>query len=107
MEFRRIGVAGAGNIGTGVVTDLVLHGICAVVVDVAQDVLARAQAAVLENVRCVPLLSKTLPRITTDEVLQRLVLTTELDELRPCEFIVENVTEDWETKKSLYGRLDR
>ncbi|MGI0018461.1 MAG: 3-hydroxyacyl-CoA dehydrogenase family protein, partial [Nitrosotalea sp.] len=77
------------------------------VVDVAQDVLARAQAAVLENVRCVPLLSKTLPRITKDEVLQRLVLTTELEELRSCEFIVENVTEDWGIKKSLYERLDR
>src|SRR5207253_2675734 len=43
-------------------TDLVLHGISAVVVDISQDILKRAQAAVLNNVRCVPLLSKTLPR---------------------------------------------
>ncbi|MGH8686772.1 MAG: 3-hydroxyacyl-CoA dehydrogenase family protein [Burkholderiales bacterium] len=107
MEFNRIGVAGAGNIGTGVVTDLVLHGIGTVVVDVARDALARTQAAVLENVRCAPLLSKTLPRLTKDEALQRMVLTTELEALASCDFIVENVTEDWQVKKSLYERLDR
>ena len=27
MELRKVGVLGAGNIGIGVVTDLVLHGI--------------------------------------------------------------------------------
>ena len=67
MEFRQIGVLGAGNIGIGVVTDLVLHGISAVVVDISEDILQRAQAEVLKNIRFVPLLSKTLPRITKEE----------------------------------------
>ena len=73
MDFSQIGVIGAGNIGIGVVTDLVLHGISAVVVDVSEEILQRAQAEVLNNVRVVPLLSKTLPRITADEALQRMV----------------------------------
>jgi len=51
MEFHQIGVLGSGNIGIGVVTDLLLHGISAVVVDISQDILQRAQAEVLENVR--------------------------------------------------------
>src|SRR5262245_26051178 len=106
MEFREIGVLGAGNIGIGVVTDLVLHGITAVVVDISEAQLRRAQTEVLNNVRVVPLLSKTLPRITKDEVLQRMVLTTELDPVASCDFIIENVTEDWEVKKPVYERLD-
>ena len=78
MEFRKIGVLGAGNIGIGVVTDLVLHGLSVVVVDLSEDVLKRAEAEVLKNVRFAPLLSKTLPRITKNEALQRMVLTTDL-----------------------------
>jgi 3-hydroxybutyryl-CoA dehydrogenase len=107
MEFRRIGVLGAGNIGTGVVTDLVLHGISAVVVDISEGVLKRAQTEVLNNVRVAPMFSKTLPRITKDEALQRMVLTTDLEDLASCDFIIENVTEDWEVKKPLYEKLDR
>ena len=49
MEFRQIGVLGAGNIGVGVVTDLVLHGITAVIVDISQEILRRAQAEVLKT----------------------------------------------------------
>jgi 3-hydroxybutyryl-CoA dehydrogenase len=104
--LRRIGVVGAGNIGSGVVTDLVLHGLSAVVVDLSRDRLERAQAAVLENIRCAPLFGKALPRITRESALERMQLTTDLRQLAECEFIVENVTEDWNTKKELYERLD-
>jgi len=107
VEFKRVGVLGAGNIGIGVVTDLVLHGISAVVVDISDKILTRAQAAILNNVRCVPLLSKTLPRITNDEAKQRMVLTTDLHDVASCDFIIENVTEDWPVKKSVYENLDR
>ena len=107
MEFKRIGVLGAGNIGTGVVTDLVLHGISAVVVDISEDILRRAQAAVLHNVRCVPLLSKTLPRLSKEDALQRMVLTTDLRAVASCDFVIENVTEDWGVKKAVYEDLDR
>src|SRR2546422_3694731 len=106
MEFRTIGVVGAGNIGIGVVTDLVLHGISAVVVDISEDILKRAETEVLNNIRVVPLLSKTLPRITRAEALQRMVLTTDLKDVASCDFIIENVTEDWDVKKPVYENLD-
>jgi 3-hydroxybutyryl-CoA dehydrogenase len=107
MELGRIGVIGAGNIGVGVVTDLVLHGMSATAVDVSEDILERARTAVLENVRFAPLLSKTLPRVTRDQALQRLSLTTRLDDVAGCDFIIENVTENWEIKARVYDELDR
>src|SRR5882672_4121621 len=107
MKFQRVGVLGAGNIGIGVVTDLVIHGMTAVAVDISEDILKRAQTEVLNNVRVVPLLSKTLPRITKDEARQRMVLTTDLEDVASCDFIIENVTEDWDVKKPVYENLDR
>jgi 3-hydroxybutyryl-CoA dehydrogenase len=107
MEFGKVGVLGAGNIGIGVVTDLILHGISAVVVDISEEILQRTQADVLKNIRVVPLLSKTLPRITKEEALTRMVLTTDLRDLASCDFVIENVTENWEIKKEVYENLER
>jgi 3-hydroxybutyryl-CoA dehydrogenase len=88
------------------VTDLVLHGIGAVVVDTSERVLKRAQTEILNNIRFSRLLSKMLPRITRDAALERMLLTTDLDDVAGCDFIIENVTEDWETKKRLYEQLE-
>lgn len=107
MSLKRIGVLGAGNIGIGVVTDVVLHGLSAVVVDVSNEILERAQASVLNNVRTAPLLSKSLPRVTRDDAMQRMVWTTKLEDVASCDFIVENVTEDWALKQALYRQLDQ
>jgi 3-hydroxybutyryl-CoA dehydrogenase len=107
MEFRKVGILGAGNIGVGAVTDLVLHGISAVVVDISEAILQRAQAEVLKNIRVVPLLSQTLPRITQEVAVARMALTTDLRELASCDFVIENVTENWEIKKQVYEDLER
>src|SRR2546430_413345 len=106
MDFKRIGVLGAGNIGIGVVTDLVLHGISAVAVDISEDILKRAQAAVLNNVRCVPLLSKTLPRITKDEAMQRMVLPPDLRDGASCHSTIETWTEAGAAKKRVSKNLE-
>jgi len=107
MEFKKVAVVGAGTIGIGVVTDLVMHGLSAVVVDISAEILQRARSEVLKNVRVAPLLSKTLPRVTRDEAAQRMVLTTRLEDVASCDFVIENVTEDWGIKKPVYEQLER
>ena len=76
-------------------------------VDISEDILQRAQADVLKNIRFAPLLSKTLPRITKEEAVTRMVLTTDLRDVASCGFIIENVTENWEIKKQVYENLER
>jgi 3-hydroxybutyryl-CoA dehydrogenase len=106
MKLSKVGVIGAGTIGTGVVTDLVLHGIKAVVVDKSEQALAKAKADVLRNVRFAPLVSKKLARLSRDHVLQQMVLTQKIEDAADCEFIVENVPERWEIKRPVYEQLD-
>ncbi len=51
MMMTRVAVIGVGNIGIGAMTDLVLHGIEAVGVDVTDEALKRAEEEILRNVR--------------------------------------------------------
>jgi 3-hydroxybutyryl-CoA dehydrogenase len=107
MEIRKVAVLGAGNIGVGVVTDLILHGISAVVVDVSSEILGRAKAQILDHVRYAPMLAPSLPRLTKDEAARRMTLTTDLNDIGSCDFVIENVTENWDIKRQLYQELDR
>ena len=106
MTFRSIGVIGAGVIGVGVATDLLIHGLHTVLVDVSDDVLQRAKNEVLAQVRVAPMLGKHLPRVTREQAAQQLELATDLHHVSSCDFIIENVTEDWKTKQAVYERLD-
>jgi 3-hydroxybutyryl-CoA dehydrogenase len=107
MQLTKVGVVGAGNIGTGVVADLVLHSISVVIVDVSKQVLERAETKILKTIRFAPLLSKTVSKLSKSKALEFMLFTTNFDELAPCEFVIENVTEDWKVKKEVYERLDR
>jgi 3-hydroxybutyryl-CoA dehydrogenase len=107
MKLETVGVLGAGNIGIGVVTDLVLHGLNAVVVDISKEQLAKAEAEVIKNIRFAPLLLKSAPRLTREEALKRMAFTEDANKVSSCDFIIENVTEDWDIKKRVYEALDR
>ncbi len=106
MKFSTIGVVGAGNIGTGVVTDLVLHGLNAVVVDISDAALRKAEDEVLKSVRFAPMFSKTLPRVSREEAARRMTFSRELKDLAGCDMIIENIPEKWEIKRPIYEQLD-
>jgi len=106
MKLKTIVVVGAGNIGVGVVTDLILNGLEAVVIDVSDAILNRAREEILKNVRFAPLLSKAAPRLSKADALKRMRLTTRLEDAAQGDFIIENVTEEWAVKKQVYESLE-
>ena len=107
MMMTRVAVIGVGNIGIGAMTDLVLHGIEAVGVDVTDEALKRAEEEILRNVRFAPVLSQTLPKMSKARVKELMTLTTDLNAAGRCDFVIENVTENWSIKRELYEKLDR
>lgn len=107
MTNRTVGVIGVGNIGTGAVVDLILHGFHTVAVEASAERLEHARAEVLKGIRFAPLLAKGAPKLTKEEALARLTFTTDLADTARCEFIIENVTEDPAIKQPVYEKLDR
>src|SRR5262249_6916575 len=89
------------------VTDLVLHDVRAIAVDVSEKSLAASRDTILQTAKLAPMFSKGAPKLSRDEILSRITFTTNLADVSKCEFIIENVTEDWNVKKPVYEEIDR
>jgi 3-hydroxybutyryl-CoA dehydrogenase len=106
MEINKVGVVGAGVMGVGVGQNLAQTGHQAVLVDVSPEILERAEKEIRRNLRFQGMLQKDAKRESPDAVLGRIAFTTNLEDLRDVDFVVENVPEKWEIKREVYPRLD-
>jgi 3-hydroxybutyryl-CoA dehydrogenase len=111
-DIKKVGIIGAGVMGVGVGQNVAQFGMEAVLVDVSDEVLARARAEIQKNLRFQGMFQKgaAASKGTTKEdsatVLGRIRFTTSLDDLGDVDFVVENVPEKWELKSPIYPRID-
>jgi 3-hydroxybutyryl-CoA dehydrogenase len=103
----KLGVVGAGTMGTGVAQLLAEGGHRVVLVDVSEAALDRARSAIGQSVRLAPLVRPSARRRDPGEVLDRIRLTTDLGDVHDADLVVENVTERWETKRDVYAEMER
>jgi 3-hydroxybutyryl-CoA dehydrogenase len=99
------GVAGAGVMGVGVAQNLAQCGHDVVLVDVSAQVLAHARAEIERNCRLSRLLGG--PALDPASVLAAITFAVGPGELAKAEIVIENITEDWAAKRSLYEEMDR
>ncbi len=104
VKFERVGVVGAGVIGSGVAQLFAQTGHEVTLVDISEEQLDRARRGVAKNLAMQAMLQKE--RINAAEVVARLHPARQLDALAGVDFVIENVTEDWELKRGIHERLD-
>ncbi len=104
-RFSTVGIVGAGVIGCGVTQSLVTTGHRVVLADVSDSVLKKSCATMRDQLRSMALFNDL--RVDIDEAMERIVMVTDLKELGAVDFVVENVTEDWEIKRTVYTALDQ
>ena len=98
MKIRKVGVIGAGSMGSGIVQKIAQEGITAVMVDVKEEFVQKG----MENIK--KTLSKAVERgIFTQEqakeILGRIKGTTEIKDVKGADLIIEAVFEDMNVKK--------
>jgi 3-hydroxybutyryl-CoA dehydrogenase len=105
MPFNRIGVAGAGLMGSGIAQAAAVSGFATVVRDVSQAALQRGEAAVRSSLDRLVAKDK-LDAAGRAAALGRLIWTTELAALGDCRLVIEAVPEDPDLKRALWHDLD-
>ncbi|MFJ4190549.1 3-hydroxyacyl-CoA dehydrogenase family protein [Kitasatospora sp. NPDC089509] len=103
----RIGVVGAGTMGTGVSQLFAEGGHRVVLVDIDRHALDRSRAAIADDLRLAPLVRPHDVPPDPEAVLERITFSTEAKDLSEADFVVENIVERWDAKRELYRELDR
>lgn len=106
MAIQRVGVVGCGLMGSGIAQVAAHAGFRVTVREVSQQVVDKGLQSIEKNLA--RLVEKgTLAAADRDEVRGRLRGTTNLDDLKDCDIVIEAILEQVGAKKELYGALDK
>ncbi|TET71733.1 MAG: 3-hydroxybutyryl-CoA dehydrogenase [Candidatus Aminicenantes bacterium] len=105
MTIKKIGIVGAGTMGTGIAQVAATSGFEIILNDVGEDYLQRS----------LKIIDKSLTKLSEkgkidedkDKILSRIKTTTSLSEFREVDFAVEAAFEDFEVKKKILLELDK
>ncbi len=104
-DIRRVGVLGCGLMGSGIAQVAAMAGYDTTVRDVSQAIWDKARGGIEKSLaKFVEKGKLTAP--DRDATLKRLHFTTNTPDLKPCDIVIEAVTEDLDLKNGLWKELD-
>lgn len=106
MEIKTIGVIGAGTMGSGIAQVAAEAGFEVIMRDIEDNFVHRGMSNINKNLgRAVDKGKKS--KEEADAIVGRVRGTTNLEDLKAADLVIEAVIENMDMKKELYGELDR
>ena len=104
-DIKRVGVLGCGLMGSGIAQTAAMAGYDTTVRDVSQTIWDKARGGIEKSLaKFVEKGKLTAPE--RDAALKRLHFTSNTADLKPCDIVIEAVTEDLDLKNGLWKELD-
>jgi 3-hydroxybutyryl-CoA dehydrogenase len=105
VNIRKVGVCGAGLMGNGIAQTCAAAGFDVVLMEVADAPLQRGMSSITKSLdKFVEKQKMTLAE--RDAVLGRITPTTNVNDLKDCDLVIEAVVENVEIKTKLFQQLD-
>jgi 3-hydroxybutyryl-CoA dehydrogenase len=102
MEIKKIAVVGAGVMGSDVAFDLASNGYEVLLKDISEHHLTDAREKIRAGYKGYKMIKPELKNVTVDDILGRIHFTTSYEGFLQSDLVIENVPEDWESKKAVY-----
>lgn len=104
-QINKIGVIGAGNMGSGIAQKIAQEGVPVVMIDTQETFVQRG----LNTIRTIleqGIERNLFTREKVDEILGRIEATTDLSRVADADLVIEAVFEDKKVKSELFKKLD-
>ena len=105
MEIKKVGVAGCGLMGGGIVQTCAQAGYQVVALEANEELLKKGLGVLERNLSGAVVKAK-LQQVDMDAILSRIQGTISVKDLADCDIVVEAIMEDLELKKKLFSELD-
>lgn len=105
MNVNTVAVVGAGTIGSGLAVDLAVHGYQVILNDLSEESLESAKKTMRSSLRSFRMLVPEYREINDDEILGKIRFESDTAALSEADFVIENITENYDDKARLYDGL--
>jgi len=106
MEIKKIGIVGAGTMGSGIAQIAAECGFLVVIRDIEDSLVQKGMEKIKKNLgRAVEKGKKEQQEV--EQVLQRLEGTVEIEKLKEADYVIEAAVENMEIKKKIFQELDQ
>lgn len=103
--IKTIGVVGAGTMGHGISQIAAQAGYRVILNDLNEEALERGLKAIRKNLDRAVSKGK-MEAAAADEAMEKITTTTELENLKDADLVIEVIVEKMEPKKALFEKLD-
>jgi len=106
MSIQTIGIVGAGSMGAGIANLVAIAGFQVILNDVKEEFLHNGLKRIDEFMGK----SVSKGKMTEEEkaaTLNRITITTDLENFKDTDVVIEVIIEDMQTKKDIFTKLDR
>ena len=104
--MKKIGIIGAGNMGSGIAQKTAQEGLSVVIVDVKPEFVEKGIDTIRKTLG-EAVERKILRPEQVEGVMDRIHGATDLAETRECDLVIEAIFEDMDVKKELFSKLDQ
>ena len=105
MEIKRIGVVGAGQMGSGIAEVVIASGFNVLMRDINQEAIERGRTRIATDLEKKVQKGKMASE-EKEAILRRLSTTTQLEDFRNCDFVIEAAIENIPLKGEIFKTLD-
>ncbi len=106
MSFKRVFIAGAGQMGSGIAQLIASYEIPVIMYDIKQEYADNGKNKIEASLAKLVTKEKISAQKMT-EILDRIMATADLSGASDCDLVIEAATENVEIKKKLFKDLDR
>ncbi|HHF51101.1 MAG: 3-hydroxybutyryl-CoA dehydrogenase [Candidatus Aminicenantes bacterium] len=104
MNIKKIGVVGAGTMGTGIAQTAAASGFDVILNDIKEDLLQTSLKRIDKSLS--KFQEKGKLKEDKEKIKARIETTASIQNLKDCDFIIEAVFENFEVKKEVLLKLD-